>query len=53
MSNITYYTLGPDNHVYLKSANPQFKYLKEAKVTGIFEDSTKAAELACDYKSGE
>ena len=52
LSNITYYTLGPDNHVYLKSSNPQFQYLKEAKVTGIFEDSEKAAELACD-KDGE
>lgn len=48
LKNILYCTLGPDNHLYFDSGNPQFKYLKEAKVTGIFEDSEEAAKLACD-----
>lgn len=53
LKNILYCTLGPDNHLYFNSQNPQFKYLADgqAKLTGIFEDSEKAAELACD-KSG-
>lgn len=48
MQNITYATLGADNHVYLKSSNPQFKYMRKITMTGVFEDSEKAAELACN-----
>ena len=48
LKNIIYTTLGPDNHIYLNGSNPQFLYLKKAKVTGIFEDAQKAGELACD-----
>lgn len=48
MKNIIYCTLGADNHLYFKAVNPQFKYLKTAKLTGVFEDSGKAAELSCD-----
>lgn len=48
LRNILYCTLGPDNHIYFYSSNPQYLYLKEAQVTGIFEDMTKAAELACN-----
>ena len=48
LRNIIYTTLGSDNHLYFNSQNPQFKYLKKARVTGIFEDAEKAAELSCD-----
>ena len=48
LRNIIYTTLGPDNHLYFNSQNPQFKYLKKARVTGIFEDAEKAAQLSCD-----
>lgn len=48
LKNIIYTTLGPDNHIYFNGSNPQFLYLKKAKVTGIFEDAAKAAELVCD-----
>lgn len=48
LRNILYTTLGPDSHIYFNSSNPQFKYLKKAKVTGIFEDAEEAAKLACD-----
>ena len=42
-----YGTIAPDGHLYLKSANPQMYYIEKVKVTGIFEDSSKAAELQC------
>ena len=48
LRNIIYCTLGPDNHIYFNGRNPQFLYLKKARVTGIFEDATKANELSCD-----
>ena len=51
LRNIIYTTLGPDNHLYFNSQNPQFKYLKKARVTGIFEDAGKAAQLSCDGDS--
>ena len=51
LRNIIYTTLGPDNHLYFNSQNPQFKYLKKARVTGIFEDAEKAAQLSCDEDS--
>lgn len=47
MQNIIYVTLGEDNHIYCKSSNPQFQYLKQLKVSGIFDDAAKAGELSC------
>lgn len=46
--NQIYGTIGPDSHLYLKSSNPQVYHLCKVKVTGIFEDSRKAAELSCE-----
>jgi hypothetical protein len=48
-----YGTVAPDSHLYLKSNNPQLYYLQKVKVTGIFEDSSKAAELQCPNENGE
>ena len=42
-----YGTIAPNGHLYMKSANPQMYYMEKVKVTGIFEDSSKAAELQC------
>lgn len=53
LRNIIYCTLGPDNHIYFNGSNPQFLYLKKAQLTGIFEDASKAAELACDKKGNK
>lgn len=53
LKNQIYGTIAPDNHLYLKSNNPQMYYLEKIKVTGIFEDSSKAAELQCPDASGE
>lgn len=46
--NSLYASLGPDNHLWFKSGNPQFLYLKKAKLTAIFEEASKAAELTCE-----
>lgn len=48
LGNIIYVSSGPDNHVYLKSANPQFLYLRRLRVNTVFEDFDKAAKLSCD-----
>lgn len=40
LQNIIYAALGPDNYLYLKSSNPQFKHLEKVHMTGIFEDPT-------------
>ena len=47
MKNIIYASLGPDNKITLTSQNPQFLYIKEAQMTGIFEDAEEASELEC------
>lgn len=48
LPNVIYASLGPDNYLYFKSFNPQYLYLEKVRLTGIFEDPEKAAELECD-----
>ena len=48
LQNIIYCSLAPDDHLYFKSSNPQYLYLKKVQVTGIFEDIQKASELECN-----
>lgn len=48
LKNIIYASLGPDNYLYLKSSNPQFLYLDNVKMSGIFESPEKVAELDCN-----
>lgn len=48
LPNIIYASIGPDNYLYFKSFNPQYLYLKSARLTGIFEDPEKAAEFECE-----
>lgn len=45
MKNIIYASLNPDGRIYLKSNNPQFLYLCQARLTGVFEDAEAASEL--------
>lgn len=52
LKNQIYGTIAPDSHLYLKSNNPQIYYLENVKVTGIFEDSSKASELQCPDSDG-
>ena len=51
LQNIIYCSIF-DGYLYMTSANPQFRYLDKIKFTGIFKDSEKAAELACDKEEG-
>ena len=45
LQNIIYCTIGPDNHLYLKSNNPQYQYLKNINIISIFENPKKIYEL--------
>jgi hypothetical protein len=53
LKNQIYGTIAPNRYLYLKSNNPQAYYLEKVKVTGIFEDSSAAAELQCDGDNGD
>lgn len=44
-SMFTYATVGKDNHLYIKSGNPQFMYLQKASLKAVFEDPEKIYEL--------
>ena len=48
LRNIIYSSLGPDLHLYLNSSNPQFLYMKQLRMSAIFEDVDEAAGLLCD-----
>jgi len=52
LQNITYASLGPDLHLYLKSNNPQFLYLKKLRMNAVFEDIDEAADYLCDEEGG-
>lgn len=49
--NQAFATIAPDSYLYIKSQNPQTYYLRKAKLTGIFEDSSKLSEFSCDDNS--
>ena len=53
LQNFIYSTIGPNDKLYMKSSNPQAYYLDKVTLTGIFEDSSKAAELACEKDGDE
>lgn len=48
LQNIIYVSLGPDLHLYLKSSNPQFIYLKKLRMNAIFEDFDEASDYLCN-----
>lgn len=50
LQNIIYVSLGPDQHLYLNSVNPQHQYLKKLRMSAIFEDFDEASELLCDVE---
>ena len=53
LQNIIYCSLAPDNHLYFKSSNPQYLYLKKVQVTGIFEDIQNASQLECNNDNSQ
>lgn len=48
LQNIIWVSLGPDMHLYLKSNNPQFLYLKKLRMSAVFEDFDEAVDYLCD-----
>lgn len=48
LKNIIYAAKSRNDRLYLNSVNPQFMYLKQAKVSGVFSDPQEAAKLACE-----
>lgn len=50
LQNIIYCSIGPDNYLYFKSFNPQYLYLENARMTGIFENPEEAVKLSCETK---
>ena len=53
LKNIIYCALAPDDYLYLNSENPQFRYLEEIKVSGVFEDPEDVAKLSCEGSDEE
>ena len=49
--NTIYSTVGPDMHLYFKSNNPQFLYLKTAKICAVFDDPEAASLLDCSQST--
>lgn len=50
--NIIYCAIAPDGYLYFKSSNPQHLYLQKVKMSGVFEDTDKAAALTCSEDGG-
>ena len=48
LQKIIYAAKSDNNHLYLTSSNPQFSYLKQVKMSGVFSDPEEAAKMACD-----
>lgn len=48
LQKIVYAAMGTDRYLYLKSNNPQYQYLENIQVTGIFEDPEEAAQYECE-----
>lgn len=48
LKNITYATIGPDQHMYLTSNNENFIYMPKVRMTALFTDIEQASELECD-----
>lgn len=48
LQNIIYVSLGPDLHLYMKGNNPQFMYLKNLRLSAVFEDFDEAADYLCE-----
>lgn len=48
LQKIIYAAKSDDNHLYLTSSNPQFSYLKQVRMSGVFSDPEEAAKMSCD-----
>lgn len=48
LKNILYASKSNDGHLYVTGSNPQFMYLQKVRMTAVFSDPRKAAELSCE-----
>jgi hypothetical protein len=48
LKKILYAAKSDDGHLYVTGSNPQFMYLSNLKMSAVFTDPQKAAELSCD-----
>lgn len=48
LGNMIYASIGPDNHLYLKSPNGSIDNLNRIRLVGLFEDPEKAIDLMCE-----
>ena len=52
LQKILYASKSNDGHLYITGNNPQFMYLEKVRMTAVFSDPVKAAELSCDGNGG-
>lgn len=50
LQNLIYTSKLPNGHLYIKSSNPQFRYLKSVTVSGVFTDPEEANKYDCNAK---
>lgn len=48
LQKILYASKSSDGHLYITGSNPQFMYLEKVRMTAVFSDPVKAAELSCE-----
>lgn len=48
LKNMMYATVGLDQHLYIKSTNPQFIYLNRVNFRGVFDNAEEAGKLTGD-----
>ena len=48
LQKILYAAKSDNGHLYITGSNPQFMYLEKVRMTAVFSDPVKAAELSCD-----
>ena len=53
LRNILYASKSNDGHLYISGNNPQFMYLENVRMSAVFADPEKAAELSCEGGDGK
>lgn len=53
LKNIIYAAKDDSNRLYLHSENPQFRFLKQVRMSAVFADPMKALDLTCSNDSTE
>ena len=48
LQNFIYAALGPDDHLYLNSGNPQIQYMQKIRVSAVFDEPDAIIDLLCN-----